>query len=281
MGATEESVKRAARVLTGFMTQNEALGFSRGDAVDPNSFMAAWQAQVGNAAALPQTYAAPKIDPTPPSSAAHLAQVTAHPAFAHSYPGTDFKMIEIAKLIAMQIWVDTDASDGVHGSGVQATPTEAEVLNTCLPPALASPVQTRWQQEGGRFVIYSMNNTFGVQGIIPSMNTGEIKIVTGANPNLMLVLEHAGRYVLSNGYHRAWMLLSRGVTMAPVVVRSVSTPRELAPAVGFFQPNLLMSARPPLVGDFQNPLLATTTEVRSTMRMIRISAEVLTVPRLL
>lgn len=96
-------------------------------------------------------------------------------------------------------------------------------------------------------------------------------------PNLMLVRECAGRYVLANGYHRAWLLRSRGVEMAPAVVVSVS-PGDIG---GGIHPSVLLGPRPPLVDDFLDDSLSLSVDVRAMLRMVKVSAEISHVPRLI
>jgi hypothetical protein len=43
------------------------------------------------------------------------------------------------------------------------------------------------------------------------------------NPSYMQVVHYRGRYFLRDGYHRAYGLLSRGITVVPAFVRETTT----------------------------------------------------------
>lgn len=282
MGQTEESVRRSARVLAAFMTDTEAMGFASSFAIEPAQFMSAWGTRGAARAALARTYTPPKVEDLPASMTAHVDAIRAHQVFPLAYgPTATFKMVELGKLLAFQYWMDTDVSTGVHAAGVDGPPDQEHLLRTCLPPDVVPPLQTRWEGIQNGIAVYSMNNSFAARGPIVDQAKGQIVFVVGAMPNLMLVREHAGRYILANGYHRAWMLRSRGVSMAPVVLVNVPNIADVVPPVGFVQPATLFGPCPPLVDDFLDDSLSVSVDVRATLRMVRITAETSSVPRLI
>jgi hypothetical protein len=66
------------------------------------------------------------------------------------------------------------------------------------------------------------------------------------------------RYVLRNGYHRAYSLLRSGITQVPALVRNVLNLANLTLPPGTFAPRILDLDRPPVLADFQHPRLAAT-----------------------
>lgn len=279
MPTTEESVRRAARVLAGFMTQQEAQGFAGTFTLDPNQFLAVWQARALQRAQLSGGYSAPKVEDLPSSASAHILQLVGNAVFQQLYPSAEFKMIELGKLIAFQHWMDTDVSNGVHAGGAQTRPDDNEILTKCLPAEIIPPSKTQWQGNHGSVTVSSLNNTLGFYGPQVDAAKGEVRFGVGAGANLMLVRECEGRYVLANGYHRAWWLRRSGVELVPVVVKHVGRGELTQP--GAIPIDVLMGSRPPLFDDFLDDSLSCTVEVRSMMRVVKITAEVLVVPRLL
>ncbi|MBX3206756.1 MAG: hypothetical protein KF764_16925 [Labilithrix sp.] len=278
--STEESVRRSARVLAAFMSQAEAQGFAGGFTLAPNAFLGEWATRSAARAKLTPGYSAPRVEPMPPSTIEHTVNLSAHPLFQQIYPNAEFAMVELGKLIAFQHWMDTDVSDGVHAAGAQGRPDDAEVLAKCLPLDIIPPSLMRWQHSGpGQIMICSLNNTLGFHGPQYNPATGEIRFGVAAGANLMLVREHAGRYILANGYHRAWWLRSRGVEMVPVVLKRVQRHEVTSP--GMVSIDQIFSDRPPLVDDFLDETISCSVDVRSMVRVVKISAEVLVVPRLL
>jgi hypothetical protein len=272
------------------MSPAEAQNYS-GQTLNPADFMGAWNAQIGKASALPPSYSPPKVEDLSSVGTAHVAAIQATPMFRGTYgPAAQFKMIEVSKLIAVQQHVDLEVSDGVHGAALTSAPSEQDVLNTCLPPTIISPAKALWQvipkrpgSSTASVTISSTDLTFDVAQNFPQVNNiaGQISVVVASGANLMQVRQHGDRYALANGYHRAYALRKRGVEMVPVVLISVPSVNELAPGPGFFGPQLLASARPPLVADFADDELATTTDVRAMMKVVRVTVESLLVPRML
>lgn len=124
----------------------------------------------------------------------------------------------------------------------------------------------------------TLDNSYGLKGIKQQTGENTVEFTLGSNANLMLVREWGGRFVLAQGYHRAWMLRSKGVEMIPAVVARIPKPHDLAP------PNLLphiVSARPPTIDDFLDDAVSVDAEVRSTMTSVKITIETSIVPRLL
>ena len=280
MPSTDEAVRRAARALTRFMSQEEANGYAAASTLDPFAFVAAWQRQA--ATPLATSYVPPALEPLPPEAAAHVASLRAVPLFAATYgPQSEIKMVELGKLIACQMWVDTDVSGTILAAGMHSAPTFDELLNTCLPLSVIPPAQYRVYPVPNGLVAYSMNNSFYAQGPGLNLATGQITLALTGGANLMLVREHAGRYVLANGYHRAWLLRTRGVERVPAVVVPVATPEAVLLGEGFFKAGVLFGPRPPVINDFLDDGLSTTVEVRSMLKAVKVTVETLLIPRLL
>ena len=281
MNFSEKSVLRSARVLAGFMSLAEAQGFAGVFTVQPQDFQPKWLGCSAARQALgAAVYEEPRILDWPAEYAQHVAAVRSHPAFGLFYQGVDFKMVELRKLLAFQHWVDADVSLGMHGEGSSDVPTDEKLLACCLPINFMPEVKMFWQQVGpGSVTISTFNNTVGV-GLQLDPANGAVHVNVGSGANLMLVREHGGRYVLANGYHRAWWLLQHGVEMVPVAM-AVNVPREQFGLQGGIGPDVLLGDRPPTVGDFLDDKLSTNFEVRSMTRVVKITSEVLTVPRLL
>lgn len=278
MGSTDESVRRLARVLTGFMSDEEAMGFASSFVLDPQRFLMARQAQAARRPPLAPSLTKPRIEDLPGSMQFHAAQVRSNPIFPAMYGDKAvIQLVELGKLIAFQLWMDTDVSDGVHGAGVSGPPEQEHVLRTCLPTEIVPPTRTWWQQVQNGVAVYSMNNTFTVGAVNVNQAQGQVTFALSAGANLMMVRECGGRYILANGYHRAWLLRSRGVEMAPAVVVSVGE----AGIGGGIDPGVLLGPRPPVVDDFLDDSLSLSVEVRAMLRMVKITAEVSPVPRLI
>jgi len=89
-----------------------------------------------------------------------------------------------------------------------------------------------------------------------------------APPNLVNVLEVAGRIILNNGYHRIYQLLRSGETHVPAVIRSVAD----LPEKTEFSTEVLTADRPPVLPDFRTDA-SVELEWPLTNRSIRIVAQ--------
>lgn len=107
------------------------------------------------------------------------------------------------------------------------------------------------------FTMASKDLNFGFLGYsptqIPIVNTDEKLLGGGLNFGSKLsyiqVLNSNGRYVLSDGFHRAYGLISKGFTHIPCILYNGDI-QQLPQQVGLFPPNLALSENPPMVRDF-------------------------------
>jgi len=290
MGATEEQVRRSARVLTGFMSQQEAEGFAESFTIDKSSFLAAWKANASLRTSLPPSSVKPRIEDLPPDAAAHMATLRAHPLFVPNYGvAAEIKMVELGRLIAMQHWVDTHVSGGVHGAKMVGQDIQ-QLLATCLSLSDLRPAtDTRWTRvivgPPGRPIVcvftgLTLENSYGLKDLRQDFANNFIGLTFGSNANLILVREHGGRYVLAQGYHRSWLLRSKGIDMIPAVIVHVPNETDLT-APGFMQLSHIVSNRPPTIDDFFNDQASISVDVRAMMTSVKITIETSLVPRLL
>src|SRR5204862_4193 len=79
------------------------------------------------------------------------------------------------------------------------------------------------------------------------------------------------RYVLRDGYHRAFGLLSRGITSVPAFIRDFDTAENLAPA-GMLPHSAWLGQRPPVLRDYHDDLVSESVNLPAQHRMIVIHA---------
>jgi hypothetical protein len=91
--------------------------------------------------------------------------------------------------------------------------------------------------------------------------------VVGIMPSFLQVARHHGRYVLRDGYHRAYGLLARGITRAPAFVRDFGV-GELGAGAGLFGTEVYLGDRPPSLPDFLDDEVAADVQVPVVQKMI-------------
>ncbi len=114
----------------------------------------------------------------------------------------------------------------------------------------------------------------------PNPISGVVALAVGFGSNFLTAIRQGedGRVLLHNGYHRAYALRALGITHAPCIIQTVTTPDELGIAVTAKvaqDPDFYFaSARPPLLKDFFDPKIRMVHRIYKTLKMIEIEFEV-------
>lgn len=90
----------------------------------------------------------------------------------------------------------------------------------------------------------------------------------------MHVVEYQGRYVLKDGYHRAFALLARGIRKVPVILQAARTFADIhRGGTTLIAAEHLLGPRPPRLLDFHDPDVSTTVRQRVFRKVARLRAE--------
>ncbi|MEX2173336.1 MAG: hypothetical protein WD872_03180, partial [Pirellulaceae bacterium] len=114
---------------------------------------------------------------------------------------------------------------------------------------------------------------------------GVVGLVVGYSSNYLNVVAVENRFVLNNGYHRAYALRELGVTHVPCVIQRVTRREELeVVGTGALRrtPDLyLQQRRPPVFKDFFEPKLRKIVALAPKARQVRITftIEEISVPK--
>jgi hypothetical protein len=147
-----------------------------------------------------------------------------------------------------------------------------------LPAPSQAPVRTQLDEYRHTWIVSSANPNLAIRGHYG----GEVQpgiigfgVLVGVNPSFLQVARHHGRFVLRDGYHRAYGLLARGITHAPAFVRDFGI-AELGTAAGLFGTDVYLSDRPPLLPDFLDNDVAANVEVPAVQKTIVVQGLELT-----
>lgn len=197
----------------------------------------------------------------------------------HPEDSWDIKLVPIENLVAFQPAVTKTA----YQSDLSATANSVrDLIRFTLPVDAAPLVEDQRIRDtffsGWQFVTRSPN--IHVSGPHHSRSRTDDDTVLASvtfelksDPNFVYVAHFEDRYILKNGYHRVYQLLRAGETHVPAVVIEAQTYDETgANQSGFFDRELVMGDRPPMLTDYETPI-AVTIERRTTNRVIRIIAE--------
>lgn len=285
---TDEAVVRSGRALLGFMSEAEAQQFLASQAVDQlHEIRETWEAARAAHDALPAFDGVPPTLADLPDEVAHeLAEVAATELFKQHFGHTspDFKLVEIDRLVAFQQFVDTDFSDAAKTA--LGSSTVLDQVRFCLPRDFQARFSVIPVGEPGSFslTITSLSRNVNVAGVQFGQASPDAPFAVTfpivARANWVQVTEFEGRLFLKNGYHRVWALRSQGVLAVPAIVTKGTSLEDVGAGPGFFPPTLILSERPPLFRHFSESALAPALRLKSTMKVIRLTAEEFVLPRL-
>lgn len=197
----------------------------------------------------------------------------ANPYFRESFDDlpTTIEMVELRHLVVSQESVGTEFSVSI-AKRLGRTPSPEALFNFCLP--LDRPLPDIQVQRLGddRYLFVSNSTDFRAHNLklvtgaaVPKLNTfgpagAALILPIGFGSNFLSAVKSEKRIVLQNGYHRAFALMSLGITHAPMVVQHVTRTDELRLAASpdvYDNPAFYYRAgRPPMLKDFLDPALA-------------------------
>jgi len=191
----------------------------------------------------------PTISDIPAAHSGHIQSLLTGPWQGSIGPDWQFKMVEIAPLLAFQFAVLSDKTDA-HCNGFDQPPTIQQLLDTCLPlvPANESLSFTQLPQS---MLIRGRNlNLRTVQTGMLGPNA--LGLAFGFSVPFVHVVRLNNRCYLHNGFHRAYGAAKAGALEIPCVFRDVADPDAagIRQDGSTFDLPLLESANPPTMHHF-------------------------------
>lgn len=217
-----------------------------------------------------------------------IARVEADPIFKRAFNDAPYEIatVDLDPVVASQKLVCLE-----HVRRLQAqlgqNPSAEALFRFCLPFDREPPDHraSRIGDDEFAFVSESSDLRFleavklrpdqitGYQPVGPI--AGVVALVVGFGSNYLNVLSINGRHILNNGNHRACALWDAGIRRVPCVVQTLTHPDEIdvhAPRAVKRDPELYLTGpRPPLVGDYFDPVLAHRHFVALTRKQVRVS----------
>jgi hypothetical protein len=245
------------------------------------------KAKLGPAAA---NAGAPDIKPIAPPSDAYIQQLRGQKWFQTAVKifglqAADFKLIEIAPLLAYQFHVDIERSGSLCNA--LTNPTILDLMPVCLPQTQqkVADLKPLGDPQGQSITIKARNLNMrkmnvGLHGYVLDGPGGYETIVAGMQIHVTLPFVHVvrfnGRCYLHNGYHRALGVARAGATHIPCLFRDATKPDdagikpETDPLWSTFPLRILESANPPTIGHFVRGD-AYDVQIRSISRLLHIT----------
>jgi hypothetical protein len=151
------------------------------------------------------------------------------------------------------------------------------IAGVTLPPPSTAEVPAQFDEERKAWIITAPNPNLRITSAVngPSENGPVFGFSVAILPSFLQVARHHGRYVLRDGYHRAYGLLARGITSAPALVRDFGV-GALGTGPGLFATDIYLGDRPPLLRDFLDDEVAADVDVPAVQKMIVVQGMELT-----
>lgn len=221
------------------------------------------------------------VSAAPPDLAGHLARLQATPAGTGMLQeGWTVAMVDLERVVAFQPLVFTDtAVERVAGVAPDDLVAIAELT---LPINHTAPIIGQYDQLKQTYTFTSPDPNLKVLGIFngPVAQADGMPgygFLVGVAPSFLQVVRFQGRYLLRDGYHRAFGLLSRRIRHVPAFVRDFDTLENLAPA-GMLPHSAWLGSRPPVLRDYHDDLVAESVRWAAQRKMVIVQALELSPP---
>jgi hypothetical protein len=268
------------RQLLAHLSADEALVLVRqrlGPPPDEGALRAWWDAAQIRKATRPDTWSTPIERDVPVGCEDYVTEVKAIPqAAAIGLRPWAFKIVDLRRVVGFQI--------GVHEPRIRVPDGLAADPCSLLRFTISKPQKrTLAVAEGpgeNELTIAAASVNLRVVGQLKAdvpMGPAFGFVIGGGLPWLQVVAFN-GRHVLRDGYHRAVGLLRAGIFDVPVARIEGEQLADLGIRPGFFAPDLVLGSQPPLLTDFLDDGLSQEGEVRSEIKVIRITAQQFSVP---
>jgi hypothetical protein len=286
----EQMLKPSGLVLWSFidssLVQPLLVSLTRLDQKSIAELVADWgKAATKRASLAPLTPTATALissQPSRPEVAAYLNEVKESPLFQviSSRQDASFAFVPLDQLVNPLVYIDFEYIDSIKPE--LPSTDDLQVARFALPQTLVSQVKAAADptQRSIIFVSNEKSLTVSPVQVRPTPNGTEVTFLVAPNFNMLLVANHSGRLVIRNGIHRAFLLATMGVKVAPCILINDAGPIPNVQMSSYpaFTTSVLALPRPPMLHDFLDPELCLEVPLQRTHKLIRISAEEVMIP---
>ncbi len=264
------------RALIGWMTANEATLWLSGRRVDlqglPEHQHRAEQARIAVAGRTPGLDQTNIRTAPPPELNAHLEALHQSAAGAQLFnEGWQVCVADLSRVCAAQPHINTGRStqrvEGLHADDL------ASLANVSLPISTPVALPVAFDPAKNTWIFSSPNPNLRVLGRFngqaqPGQNI--FGFAVGVSASFLSVALYQNRYLLRDGYHRAFGFLSRGINLVPAFVREFATYEELALPPGMLPQEAFLGERPPTLRDYLDENVSAEIQVPITQKIVVI-----------
>jgi hypothetical protein len=281
---------KGARLLIGWVPENSACAALAGPAAIPPypveivERIQRAQLAVRERSAIDRTH--PVISDAPSTLAPYVADLTAKPFFqSFRAEGWRVCMADLRHVQVIQWKIQT-----AHAADRAASATDGDILSLAqitLPLSRAKELTANaWSLDGRTLMITCRNPMLRVipfqlpgssnpvsvviEDAVEQTTSLELKRVSFhllIDNSVVQVARWRGAHFLRDGNHRAYGLLTRGITNIPVLYREYADNEDPGlPKAEVFDPAVYLGDRPPMLSDFLDETVSAPVDVRSTQK---------------
>jgi hypothetical protein len=216
------------------------------------------------------------ITSVPAELGEHVRALEASPAARPMFDeGWTVALVDLTRVCAFQPVVFTDQAL----ARVQAVDKDdlASIAALTLPLTHGEQAQVQYDQLHKAWTVSSANPNLRVAAQIGPLPVSPVGSALGfavtVGPSFMQVGCYNGRHFLRDGYHRAFGLLSREITIVPAFVRDITRFEELLPDPRTMLPQeSYQGERPPVLPDYLDDTVSVSVQIPAPHPLIVIQA---------
>ncbi len=197
-----------------------------------------------------------------------------HPRMAtFAKEGWELKLISLPDVCAAQPNVFTDhaveRAAGINAGDLMGLASASLPVPTITAlPAQFDPAKSAW-------IFTSQNPNLRICGnfaaeVSPGVTGFGFAVEVAVS--MMQVARFRGRYILRDGYHRAYGLLKAGITKVPVLVRDFQSIEQIGLPAGLLPQDAYLGDRPALLKDYFDPVVSASLELPATRKVLIVQA---------
>lgn len=272
-------IERPARVLLGWLTAQEAAQFQSGrgsrlvTAAETESAERARATVARRNGGIDQTNA---VTDAPAELNDHIERLQ-EPAAAFFREGWRVAVVDLTKICPLQPSVFVDHAEQ-RTADVVADDIQSIATSTLPLPSVATlPIQ--FDETRQTWLVSSPNPNLRIVGNWSGPLQGGLiglGFAVSITPSFLQVARFQGRFVLRDGYHRAYGFLQRGITRVPAFVREFAPFQDLGLPAGLLSQAAYLGDQPPTLPDYLDDALSVTVSIPAVQKMIVVTGMELT-----
>lgn len=267
-------LQRPARALIGWMIPEEAAQWlaGPGQSVADEHREAVRRARATVASRPGGLDQADAISAMPAGLAEHREALRKNPASAPYFAeGWDVAIADLSRICAIQRHVLTDdATARVN----DVDPGDVlSVASVALPIADKRTLAAAFDEHKQAWVFSSANPNLRIAGHVHAEvqpGSHAFGFIVSVSTSFLQVARYRNRYLMRDGYHRAYGFLARGITHVPVFTREYGTFTDMRLPAGLSPQDTYLSDQPPFLSDYLDNAVSASIVMPVTQKVVII-----------